>query len=187
MRNIFKRNQPSQIQIMASRDDLLREYLRRQGNAPTTELSDALLAEDQIHVHNNHQLMVVPQNQQEQTEEEMEEFKYQVRNWIKLDTEIKDISAKMRMLDGERKRRKKIQEELSKRIMAFMRNNQIDELNSREGIIKSKTSMVKTSLSQKALQQRIMDVFGTDGQVEQKVKSIFENRERVERHRLTRS
>lgn len=131
--------------------------------------------------------MVVPQNQQEQTEEEMEEFKYQVRNWIKLDTEIKDISAKMRMLDGERKRRKKIQEELSKRIMAFMRNNQIDELNSREGIIKSKTSMVKTSLSQKALQQRIMDVFGTDGQVEQKVKSIFENRERVERHRLTRS
>lgn len=131
--------------------------------------------------------MVVPQNQQEQTEEEMEEFKYQVRNWIKLDTEIKDISAKMKMLDGERKRRKKIQEELSKRIMAFMRNNQIDELNSREGIIKSKTSMVKTSLSQKALQQRIMEVFGTDGQVEQKVKSIFENRERVERHRLTRS
>ena len=138
-------------------------------------------------MHNNHQLMVVPQNEQEQTEEEMEEFKYQVRNWIKLDTEIKDISAKMRMLDGERKRRKKIQEELSKRIMAFMRNNQIDELNSREGIIKSKTSMVKTSLSQKALQQRIMEVFGTDGQVEQKVKSIFENRERVERHRLTRS
>lgn len=172
---------------MASRDDLLREYLRRQGNTPTTELSDSLLAGDQIHVHNNQQLMLVPQNQQEQNEEEMEEFKYQVRNWIKLDTEIKDISAKMRMLEGERKRRKKVQEELSKRIMAFMKNNQIDELNSREGIIKSKTSMVKTSLSQKALQQRIMEVFGTDGQVEEKVKSIFENRQRVEKHRLTRT
>jgi hypothetical protein len=153
---------------------------------PNTQLSDALLVEDQIHVHNK-QLVVVPQNQEEQNQEEMEEFKYQVRNWIKLDAEIKDISAKMRMLDGERKRRRKVQDELSKRIMAFMRNNEIDELNSREGIIKSKTTMVKTSLTQKALQQRIIQAFGTDGQVEQKVKDIFENRERVEKHRLTRS
>lgn len=171
---------------MASRDELVREYLRRQANAPNTQLSDALLAEDQIHVHNK-QLVVVPQNQEQQNQEEMEEFKYQVRNWIKLDAEIKDISAKMRMLDGERKRRRKVQDELSKRIMAFMRNNEIDELNSREGIIKSKTTMVKTSLTQKALQQRIIQAFGTDGQVEQKVKDIFENRERVEKHRLTRS
>lgn len=172
---------------MASRDDLVREYLRRQANMPSTQLSDALLAEDQIHVHNNKQLVVVPQNQEQQNQEDMEEFKYQVRNWIKLDTEIKDISAKMRMLDGERKRRKKVQDELSKRIMAFMRNNEIDELNSREGIIKSKTTMVKTSLTQKALQQRILHAFGSDGQAEQKVKDIFENRERVEKHRLTRS
>jgi hypothetical protein len=171
---------------MASRDELVREYLRRQANAPNTQLSDALLAEDQIHVHNK-QLVVVPQHQEQQNQEEMEEFKYQVRNWIKLDTEIKDISAKMRMLDGERKRRKKVQDELSKRIMAFMRNNEIDELNSREGIIKSKTTMVKTSLTQKALQQRILQAFGSDGQAEQKVKDIFENRERVEKHRLTRS
>jgi len=171
---------------MASRDELVREYLRRQANMPNTQLSDALLAEDQIHVHNK-QLVVVPQNQEQQNQEEMEEFKYQVRNWIKLDAEIKDISAKMRMLDGERKRRRKVQDELSKRIMAFMRNNEIDELNSREGIIKSKTTMVKTSLTQKALQQRIIQAFGTDGQVEQKVKDIFENRERVEKHRLTRS
>ena len=84
---------------MASRDELVREYLRRQANAPNTQLSDALLAEDQIHVHNK-QLVVVPQNQEQQNQEEMEEFKYQVRNWIKLDTEIKDISAKMRMLEG---------------------------------------------------------------------------------------
>lgn len=171
---------------MASRDELVREYLRRQANVPNTQLSDALLAEDQIHVHNK-QLVVVPQNQEQQNQEEMEEFKYQVRNWIKLDAEIKDISAKMRMLDGERKRRRKVQDELSKRIMAFMRNNEIDELNSREGIIKSKTTMVKTSLTQKALQQRIIQAFGADGQVEQKVKDIFENRERVEKHRLTRS
>lgn len=171
---------------MASRDELVREYLRRQANAPSTQLSDALLAEDQIHVHNK-QLVVVPQNQAQQNHEEMEEFKYQVRNWIKLDTEIKDISAKMRMLDGERKRRKKVQDELSKRIMAFMRNNEIDELNSREGIIKSKTTMVKTSLTQKALQQRIMQAFGSDGQAAQKVRDIFENRERVEKHRLTRT
>ena len=171
---------------MGSREELLREYLRRQGNLPSTQLSDALLAEDQIHVHNK-QLMVVPQNQEESDQEEMEEFKYQVRNWIKLDTEIKDISAKMRMLEGERKRRKRVQDELSKRIMAFMRNNEIDELNSREGIIKSKTSMVKAALTQKQLQQRILEAFGGDGQVEQKVKDIFQNRERVQKHRLTRS
>ena len=60
---------------MGSREELLREYLRRQGNLPSTQLSDALLAEDQIHVHNK-QLMVVPQNQEESDQEEMEEFKY---------------------------------------------------------------------------------------------------------------
>jgi len=169
------------------RDEMLQEYLRRQSKTPTTQLSDALLEGNAIHCHNSRALTVVERNEDEENEAEREEFKHQVRAWIRMDSEVKDISAKMRLLDGERKQRKRVQEELSKRIMAYMRNNEIDELNSRDGIIKSKTTYVKTSLSQKALIERLMAEFSLVNNVDDRLHEVFYNREKIEKSRLTRS
>jgi len=174
--------------MASAKEDLLKEFLRRQSGAPSTALSDSLLENDQIHVHprsiGGGQL--VPVNDSA-PQEDMELFKQTVREWIKLDEEVKDLSAKIRMLDSERKTRRNRLDEFSKRIIAFMRNNEIDELNSRDGKIKSKTTYVKVSMSQKKLMERLRDEFQGVQNVDDKLRDVFQNRERVEKNRLLRT
>jgi len=171
---------------MNQRDMMVREYLRQQSNAVNmNEFTDTLTNDEQINVHHNQ--LVVAQQTIPTNESELNEFKEQVKTWIKLDNEVKAINAKIKILDNERKHRKKIIDVLSTKILSFMGSNEIDELNSKDGIIKYKKSYVKAHLTQKQIKEKLLEQFNSLDDAEERINNVFKNREKVEKLRLKRS
>lgn len=168
-----------------TKEALLRNYLKQQISAQnnTSHVSEDLLQDGKIHVHRNTAL--VPY--EEDNTQELEEFKTQVKHWIKLDNEVKDINAKIRLLDTERKQRKKIIELLSAKILQFMSSNEIDELNSKDGVLRYKRNYVKETLSQKQLIEKLKVEFNEVSNLNEKLTKIFKDRPKVEKMRLLRS
>jgi hypothetical protein len=76
---------------------------------------------------------------------------------------------------------------LSSRILEFMGTNEIDELNSREGVIKYKKSFIKATLTQKQIIEKLKEEFKTTDNAGDKINNVFKNREKVEKIRLLRS
>ena len=136
--------------------------------------ADNLLNEGQINVHHNSLVPV-----QQTNEQELNDFKEQVKSWLRLDNELKAINEKVKILDNERKHRKKLMEKLSEMILKFMGSNEIDELNSREGIIKYKKSMVKESLNQKKIIEKLREQFKAFTDVDERLNKVFKDREKV--------
>ena len=63
----------------------------------------------------------------------LEEFKNKVKIWIRLDNEIKQLTSKIKVLDNEKKARKKHMDSLTPSIINFMSSEGVDEINSRDG------------------------------------------------------
>lgn len=167
---------------MSQKDAIVREYLRQQANMlNTNEFTDQLTNEGQINVHHN---QLVPH---QSSDEDLTEFKEQVKSWLNLDNEVKAINAKIKILDNERKHRKKLIEVFSAKILSFMGSNEIDELNSKDGIIKYKKSFVKEPLTQKQIRAKLLDQFRNIDNAEEKINKVFKDREKIEKLRLKRS
>lgn len=167
---------------MSQKDAIVREYLRQQANMlNTNEFTDQLTNEGQINVHHN---QLVPR---QSSDEDLTEFKEQVKSWLNLDNEVKAINAKIKILDNERKHRKKLIEVFSAKILSFMGSNEIDELNSKDGIIKYKKSFVKEPLTQKQIRAKLLDQFRNIDNAEEKINKVFKDREKIEKLRLKRS
>lgn len=168
------------------RDVIVREYLRQQSQMVNQEdFTESLVRDGQINVHHR---SIVPQDHNQQDEaEQLNEFKEQVKVWLKLDNEISAITAKMKLLDNERKHRRKLLNEYSTKILEFMGNNEIDELNSKDGIIKYKRSYVKEPLSHKTIMNRLIDQFNNSPDAAEKIKRVFVDRNKIEKLCLKRS
>jgi type II secretory pathway component GspD/PulD (secretin) len=167
---------------MSQKDAIVREYLRQQANMlNTNEFTDQLTNEGQINVHHN---QLVPHHS---SDEDLTEFKEQVKSWLNLDNEVKAINAKIKILDNERKHRKKLIEVFSAKILSFMGSNEIDELNSKDGIIKYKKSFVKEPLTQKQIREKLLDQFRNIDNAEEKIDKVFKDREKIEKLRLKRT
>lgn len=114
---------------------------------------------------------------------ELDEFKNRVKIWMRLDNEIKELNAKIKVLDNERKQRKKYIESLTPFILSFMNSNEIEELNSKEGRLLYRSSLVKTPLSQKLLKEKLYEQFENN---HEQLDNIFKNRAKVEKVSLKR-
>lgn len=169
----------------ASKDIIVREYLRQQQRLTNIneDFADELISNGQINVH--HSKIVARANNTD--EDELNEFKEQVKSWLKLDNEVKAINSKIKILDNERKHRKKLIATLSENILKFMSSNEIDELNSKDGVIKYKKSYVKQHLNQKQLIEKLQKEFATIENADEKINNVFKNREKIEKMRLLRS
>lgn len=168
---------------MNSKQELVRQYLKQQmtqHQSTESKIVDDILEGENIQIHHN-QLQLV----EKQDDEELQDFKNQVRNWLRLDNELKEITSKMKMLNNERKQRKKFIDILSVKIMKFMSEHEIDELNSREGILKYKKSYVKKQLTQKEIKDNILSTFKNVDKIDEILKSIFVT-DKVEKCKLLR-
>ena len=169
---------------MNQRDIIVREYLRQQAESINgDDFTNNLTSDGQINVHHNHQ-MVVADNQS--SEDDLKDFKEQVKSWLKLDNEVKAINAKIKILDNERKHRKKLIDVFSNNILKFMTNNEIDELNSKDGIIKCKASNVKKPIKQKELIQKLKEQFQHIMEADEKIETVFKG-EKIQRITLKRT
>ena len=109
----------------------------------------------------------------------LEEFKNQVKAWWEIDTSIKRLQIAVR-------ERKKAQTVLSEAILRFMQENNIEDLNTRDGMLRYKSSYVKAPLSQKAIKQKLIEQFNHDERAKEAITRVFEDRNKIEKVSLRR-
>jgi hypothetical protein len=152
-----------------------------------TSFVDNILHNDSIQVHGS--LNAYCKNEggscdtSSSSDASLDDFKNRVKIWMRLDNELKELDAKMKLLDNERKQRKKYMLTLTPYILTYMNQNEIEELNSKDGRLQYKTSMRKVPLSQKLLKNELYNCFGDQKATLDK---IFVEREKVERVILRR-
>ena len=123
------------------------------------------------------------ENQEQAMEESMNEhllveFKKNVKLWLELDNQIKRLNIAI-------KERKKKKNKLNDNILEFMEKYNIEDLNTKEGLIKFKKTFVKTPLSQKIIKEKLGEIFENDDNKLEKVNKIFTDRKKIEKTRLS--
>jgi hypothetical protein len=108
-----------------------------------------------------------------------EEFKSQVHMWMELDTVIKRLQMAI-------KDKKKAQGKLTESIIEFMKQNNIEDINTKAGVVRYKKSVVKAGISQKDIKQRLSEYFANDNKALDAVNRVFEDRAKVEKVTLKR-
>jgi hypothetical protein len=109
----------------------------------------------------------------------LEEFKNQVKIWWELDTAIKRLQIAVR-------ERKKAQAVMNAKILDFMKRHSVEDLNTKDGVLRYKTSYVKAPLSQKSIREKLSEYFNRDPNALNIVKKVFDEREQVQRESLRR-
>lgn len=169
------------------KQELVRNYLNQQAE---NVFLDRLLDPDAIQIHRNIDASNISVQEEEEEEEydedEFERFKAIVKFYSKTDNEIKEIRSKIKLLNLEVKKRKETLEKLSGSIMSFMAQNEIDELNSKQGVIRYKTSVVKAPLTTKKVKEELYDKLSQNPQVKSILDRVFDERDKIEKKSLTR-
>lgn len=167
------------------KQELVREYLNQQAD---NVFLDRLLDPNAIQIHRSLDSSNISEHEErdDYDDDEFERFKAVVKYYSKVDNEIKEIRSKIKLLNQEVKKRRETLEKLSTSIMNFMHQNEIDELNSKQGIIRYKTSVVKAPLTTKKIKEELYDKLAQNDQVKSVLDRVFEERDKVEKKSLTR-
>ena len=107
------------------------------------------------------------------------EFKEDVQLWLKLDDDIKKLNEAM-------KERKNKKNEITPKLLDFMENHNINDLNTNDGNLKFQKSLRSKPLSKKYLINRLGDFYKSIEKSEKIVNFIYNNREKTEISNLKR-
>jgi hypothetical protein len=159
-------------------DDLIRNYatlndLSNQNQNMDNSLVDNIMNND-IALDNTNTDLVETMN-----EALLEEFKDNVQAWMDLDNQLKRLEAAS-------KQRKTKKKELNEKILDFMAKYNIEDLNTKQGVIRYKKVFVKEPLSQKIIKEKLSDLFRDDQTNYDKIEKIFTDRGKVEKQSLRR-
>jgi len=109
----------------------------------------------------------------------LEEFKSHVKDWLELDNQLKRLAAAA-------KERRKKKNDINLKILEFMGRFNIEDLNTKEGIIRYRKTYVKEPLSQKTIKTKLEELFKDDLDIFEKVQKIFTERGKIEKTSLRR-
>lgn len=109
----------------------------------------------------------------------LEEFKDNVKQWLELDNQLKRLAA------ASKERRKK-KNDINLKILEFMGKFNIEDLNTKDGIIRYRKTFVKEPLSQKTIKTKLEELFKDDTENFEKIAKIFTDREKIEKTSLRR-
>jgi hypothetical protein len=109
----------------------------------------------------------------------LEDFKNQVKIWWELDTAIKRLQIAVR-------ERKKAQNVMNAKILEFMRRHNIEDLNTKDGVLRYKATYVKAPLSQRNIKDKLSEYFERDPNAMNILRKVFEERDKVEKVTLRR-
>ena len=109
----------------------------------------------------------------------LEEFKGHVKDWLELDNQLKRLAAAA-------KERRKKKNDINLKILEFMGRFNIEDLNTKEGIIRYRKTYVKEPLTQKTIKTKLEELFKNDQDTFEKVQKIFTEREKIEKASLRR-
>lgn len=111
--------------------------------------------------------------------QEFVEFKENIKLWLKMDDDIKTLQNALKNI-------KKKKEEMTPKILNFMKNNNLKHLETKDGKLQYKSSYVTKPLNKKILENRLGDFFKNMEKGLNVANYILENREKEEKIRLTR-
>lgn len=95
----------------------------------------------------------------------------QIKKWIQYDNEIKTLQDEIKL-------RKKAKEELNQNLIGFMKQQDIDSFNIKNGSLEFKTTTTKKAISKKMLQQLLNNYFqGNTEKSNELHQYIHENRD----------
>ncbi len=110
---------------------------------------------------------------------EFVQFKNNVREWLKLDDDIKTLQRAV----AERRKKKN---ELTPNVLEFMGKYEIEDLNTHEGKVAYAKSMVTKPMNKDYLKTRLTEYLRSMDKAEKCTKFLMENRIKEERVRLKR-
>lgn len=154
-------------------DNLIRNYAEANNldNNPHTNFAHTILEND----------IAIDENQLTESMNEMmlDEFKENVKAWTLADNQVKRLNAASKQLKTKKK-------ELNEKILDFMARFNIEDLNTKEGIIRYKKTFVKEPLTQKMIKEKLNELFKDSDTHLEKINEIFTNRNKVEKTSLRR-
>ena len=109
----------------------------------------------------------------------LEEFKKNVQTWMNYDNQMKRLAAASKLLKTKKK-------EINEKILDFMARYNIEDLNTKEGVIRYKKTFVKEPLTQKMIKDKLNELFKNNENDLNRVNEIFNNRQKVEKTSLRR-
>jgi len=155
-------------------DNLIRDYASANDlneNISKSDLADDIMKND----------IAIDETQMTESMNEimLEEFKKNVQNWMTIDNQMKRLAAATKQIKNKKK-------EMNEKILDFMVRYNIEDLNTKEGIIRYKKTFVKETLTQKMIKDKLNDIFKDNNTNLEKVNEIFNNRDKVEKTSLRR-
>lgn len=109
-----------------------------------------------------------------------EEFVEIVKNWVKIDDEIREKNNQIKELKDEKK-------EYETFILEFMQNNHENVINISDGKLRVNKSTTKAALKQESIQSSLFDLTRDPNKALQMTKYILDNRPLAERINLKRT
>ena len=117
---------------------------------------------------------------QEIDNNELNQFKIQVKNWLEIDQQIIEKEKEIREL-------KKIKnKKLEPEITSFMRTYNISDLNTDNGKLRCNQRNTKKPLNKHNIRDNLSQVIQNNQQIEQAMELILNNREIVTTYKLTK-
>lgn len=155
-------------------DNLIRDYANANhlnDNIPQSNLVDNIM--------NNDVAIDETQMTESMNELMLEEFKKNVQSWMLIDNQMKRLAAASKQLKVKKK-------DMNEKILDFMARYNIEDLNTKEGIIRYKKTYVKEPLTQKLIKEKLNEIFKDSDSNLEKINEIFNNRGKVEKTSLRR-
>jgi len=109
----------------------------------------------------------------------LEQFKSNVKQWMELDKDIKRLQAAIKVRKGR-------QHTLNEKILDFMNVHNIEDLNTKEGVLRYKCKTVTRSLPQKEVRTKLFEKFSNDPDTLESIKQVFEEKKQKEVSNLRR-
>jgi hypothetical protein len=113
------------------------------------------------------------------SQDELDDFKNHVRIWMEVDNSIKKMQAAI-------KERNVAKTMLSQKILTFMAKFNIEDLNTKEGVLRYRVTQVKAPISQTIIKSKLTENYDPRLTADELSSKIFDNRQVMEKHSLRR-
>jgi hypothetical protein len=124
----------------------------------------------------NHQAEIIPTP----TQGDLDDFKILVNVWLEHDLAIEKLQVAIR-------ERNKAKAALMPRILTFMSRYNIEDLNTKQGVLRYKVTQVKVPISQAEIKTRIAENIAKGVRsADEFNQNVFDNRQVIEKHSLKR-
>ena len=111
--------------------------------------------------------------------DQLDHFKINVKEWLDIDSQIKELEKKSREL------KKKRNKQLEPKITGFMRSYNISDLNTESGKLRCNERNTKIPINKKTIQESLQKVLSSE-QASNAMDEIYLNRQVVTTYKLTR-